>query len=443
MRVYEYSKLKIGDRGDPGVSDSDVRELEDINEEMRKNGIINTHLFRWTGKDSIQFRNYAGFISLNNKSIEILPKIFRPYGNFPQNLDTAFDSFVKMLSYVMEIELNKYKEDYQIMREQKVGLLDIVIFFFVVSLKKAIKKGLLYKYEQQDVVSPYLNGKIILERQLASIDQTKLLQETYIHTSNTNLMRYFKTAISFFADLTMKRFLKEELKKLSKHFGDTEFLPRHQLKSMYFSFDRLNAYLENAFLQSKLILNGVSYSSSRDSKVKGVSILFDMNHIFEDFITKLIKRNSTSIFSIGKPPKIISQTGSKWLFSNNKQKILRPDIQIIGRFSGNDELQIIDTKYIELDGKDIINEGKHNPISRDLYQMFAYSTKYNSKNTVVLYPSTRSGCKYRNAFSPNRNFMLWGININLTQINWEKNIVDDLQCVIASFYDTELCQNCI
>lgn len=442
MRVYEYTTVTICDSEYPGLSDSDIRELTAINAEMRLNGTINTNFFKWIGQNSIKFRHYVGFISLGEKSIEILPKIFRPHNNLTENNNAAFDSFVKMLSYVMEINMEEYKDDYQILQEQNAGLLDIIIFFFVVSLKRAIRKGLLNKYEQRDIVSQYLNGKIILERQLSTIVQTKLIQETYLHTSNTDLMKYFKTAISFFRSLTMKKFLKDELKKLAKHFEEVDFIPNHELKSRNYSFDRLSSYLENAFLQSKFILNAVSFSSTGHGKVRGVSILFDMNRIFENFITDVIKRNTSSMFPIEEIPLIREQNYSKWLFQEREQKKLRPDIQIIGKFSGRSEVQIIDTKYKELDGKDIVNDDEHSPIITDLYQMFAYSTKYMAANTVILYPSAKSGCKYYNSFSPNRKFMLWGVNLNLAGSKWEETLVNDLHDMMAIFYREDSFRSC-
>lgn len=432
MRTYEYDKIRVSDSTDVGLSFRNVNDLKSINERMRESGIIGKDFFKWSGHNAIKFRHFVGLISFDSVSIEILPKIFKPSNVSDQDSEESFTSFVKMLSYVVGFKEQDLEDEYKILRSNKDSLLDILILFFAISLKKAFKKGLYSRYESNNIVSEYLSGKILMEKQLSSIDQTKLFQETYIHTSNTDLMKYLRTASNLFSKVVRSSSIKNELRRLSKYFDEVETVSIAKLKWMDFSFNRLNVQFENAFRQSKLIINGFSFLSSQESKLKGVSILFDMNRVFEDFITELFHRNLSVLFDEEPIPNFLPQTASQWLFPNSRRKKLKPDIQIISSRPDKDLVSIIDAKYKRLDGKNVAEENETDPIMSDLYQMYAYSLKYGAENTVILYPSSETGRKYYDAFAPDRKFMVWGINLNLFERNWEEIIVNELRDLVRA-----------
>lgn len=435
MRTYEYERIQIGEETGAGLSLSNVKDLRLINDRMRESGIISKDFFKWSGHNSIKFRHFVGLISFDSISIEILPKIFKPMGTQIAESKESFDSFVKMLSYVVGFKEQDFIDDYGVLRSRKDSLLDILILFFTISLKKALKRGLYCRYESNTILSEYLSGKILMEKQLASIDQTKLFQETYIHTSNTDLMRYLKTVSNLFTKIVRSNSIKNEIKRLSKYFEGVETIPTGELKWMDFSFNRLNLQFENAFRQSKLIINGFSFISSNESRLKGVSILFDMNRIFEDFITELFKRNLRGIFEVEPLPEILPQTATHWLFPESKRKKLRPDIQVISSNSAKEKVNIFDAKYKRLDSKNIAEEKESDPIMSDLYQMYAYSTIYKAENTVILYPSSKTDCKYCDDFSSDRKFMVWGLDLNLIENRWEEILVSKLHELVVTYFN--------
>jgi 5-methylcytosine-specific restriction enzyme subunit McrC len=102
-----------------------------------------------------------------------------------------------------------------------------------------------------------------------------------------------------------------------------------------------------------------------------------MEKLFESYVaTKLKRKLNSSKYSIS-----IQDTG-KHLFEEPKKKFaLRPDI-VITRKSDN-AVFVMDTKWKKLYNNPNNNYG----ISQaDMYQMFAYQKKYDSKNVTLIYP---------------------------------------------------------
>ena len=105
------------------------------------------------------------------------------------------------------------------------------------------------------------------------------------------------------------------------------------------------------------------------------ALLFPMEKVFESYVAQQLKRALADLNW-----DISTQDKGYYLFDSPRQFALRPDI-VIARDDGS--VVILDTKWKSLVDNPRINYG----ISQaDMYQMYAYSKKYNTPEIWLLYP---------------------------------------------------------
>ena len=126
-------------------------------------------------------------------------------------------------------------------------------------------------------------------------------------------------------------------------------------------------------LWSKIFLLGNSFSPYRGNDV-AFALLFDMNLLFESYVGEYLKKHlKKHSFDVK------LQDKSKYLVEEPKAFMLKPDI-IINK--DKEDMIIADTKWKIL-SKEKLNYG----ISQaDMYQLYAYGTKYNCKKLFLIYP---------------------------------------------------------
>ena len=105
------------------------------------------------------------------------------------------------------------------------------------------------------------------------------------------------------------------------------------------------------------------------------ALLFPMEKVFESYVAKKLKR---ALSDTGWQVK--AQSWGKYLFKEPRRFALNPDIVI--KRNGDSDI-ILDTKWKALNE----NASQNHGISQsDMYQMFAYSHRYEAPEIWLLYP---------------------------------------------------------
>ena len=123
----------------------------------------------------------------------------------------------------------------------------------------------------------------------------------------------------------------------------------------------------------RLILQGRS-PTVRAGRDSSFSLLFDMNRVFEDFVAAFLKKQVMPLFD---GYRLYSQAKSqrRHLMRDRERGVLQlqPDILI----TSNDRQLVLDTKWKQFSGT----------VRRDdLYQIYAYTKRYECRRSVLLYP---------------------------------------------------------
>lgn len=291
--------------------------------------------------------SYCGNVYVGDKNYTILPKIV--------NDDLNTKIFIYMLSYAFDTKL------YNITPSKndtiKSELFDVFIEYFTQILLDECKKGLYKSYISQEANQNVLKSKWLINQHIKqNFTNHKIYCEFDEFSPNNKLNKFFLYAIK----LLQKCSNNTNLHRLELLFDEVEY-EIIDISRIDIYFDRLNDRFRLSYDLAIILLNSL-LSNISDGEKNSFAFLFDMNIVYERFLSKLIKE----IY----PDTIIQH-------KNNlaEQFVIKPDILII---EDNKASLVIDTKY-----KKITHQKKISTCDR--YQAYAYGMVY-ATDVMLLYP---------------------------------------------------------
>ena len=322
-------------------------------------------------RDTLRFINYVGYIKLSTVSIEILPKI-----SLNDSAELERKALLNMLSKCGILKVN-YSE-ISSLKLYKESLNEILAYLFSKKLQKELRKGVYgeYVYIEENINS--LKGSLRVQEQIKNIASHS--SKAFCRFEEFSRDNKLNKILSFFVKEVMKNVKNRETLKLLRIsemiLGEVDERSVTLNEVNNFSFNRLNKPFEDAFTLGKMIVLGESALGKLGGN-KAYSILFKMNEIFEIYIGKLLKEllyEETVHMQHSKYKLLIKEESNRGVFK------LIPDIVIE---KNGIERVIIDTKWKSVESK----FNRHGVKREDLYQMYAYLTRYKNARTVILiYP---------------------------------------------------------
>ena len=312
----------------------------------------------------LQAQNYVGVIQTKDgTSIEILPKI--------QELqyEESKEILLKMLKTLKNSPFKHFNQ--ASLHTSKIPLFEVFISMFLEELAKLIRKGIRSDYITQEENLYFLKGKLKIKEQV---------KQNFIHKE-----RFFVEYEEFSSDRVENRLIKTTLELLYKKSHSTknqqkirEFLfvfdgiresrnPKNDFKKL--SQNRQMKEYESVLLYAKTFLLGNSFSPYSGSEI-AFALLFDMNILFESYVGYYLKKQGL---------KVHLQDRGKYLVEKPSKFALRPDI-VIAKDTENEI--VADTKYKTISNSKDISQA-------DIYQLYAYGTKYKqTKELFLIYPKS-------------------------------------------------------
>lgn len=310
--------------------------------------------------ETLQANSYVGVIQTKDgTTIEILPKIREVSETESKEI------LIKMLKTLKKSPFKNFNIAH--LKASKMPLLEIFITMFLEELSKLIQKGIKSDYITKEENLNFLKGKLKINHQI---------KKNYIHKE-----RFFVEYQEFLSDRIENRLIKTTLEFLYKKsksnknqqrireflFVFDEIRVSHNIKDD-FSKVKVNRQMkdyEQTLLWCKTFLLENSFSPYKGSDI-AFALLFDMNLLFESYVGHYLKKKGLNVSL---------QDKGKYLVEEPNKFALKPDIVI-----NDDEQLIADTKWkIIKDEKDISQQ--------DMYQLYAYGTKYKECSKLYLiYP---------------------------------------------------------
>lgn len=311
--------------------------------------------------ETLQAQNFVGVIQTKDSTtIEILPKV-----------DNVDEDEAKILLIQMLKTLNKspFKNfNMAHLRSSKMPLLEIFITMFLDELAQLIKKGLKSDYITKEENLKFLKGKLKINQQI---------KKNYIHKEN-----FFVEYQEFLSDRIENKLIKTTLEFLYKKARLNK--NQQRIREFLFVFDNINKSqnikndfskikldrqmkdYEKTLLWCKTFLLENSFTPYKGNEI-AFALLFDMNLLFESYVGYYLKKDGYNVSL---------QDRGKYLVEEPNKFALRPDIVI----QKENQQIVADTKWkIIKDEKDISQT--------DMYQLYAYGTKYqNCSKVYLIYP---------------------------------------------------------
>lgn len=376
----------------------------------------------------VKASEHVGLVQVKEKSIEILPKIFKRDLNNEEKIEQSRENLLYLLQFCFD--LPAYENELSSMQKQKCNWFEILTFIFANNLERLLERGPPRQYVNVEENIPVLKGKWLFTQHLKANSFQK--------------HRFFVQYDKFSMDNPLSQIFKYVTNKLKSQSQDVRNRKKLNMLDMWMDevtllqsispsdfdkiiFTRQNERFEPVFNLCKLfVLNQVVSAKAANSNA--FAFTFDMNLLFELFISKfLIKYKRRILPEELKKCKILPQAiGSiKYLAKIEDKNIFRMRPDIILRSDESVSI-IIDTKYKKLDTQ----KSNFGIDQTDMYQMAAYSSVYKCNFLVLLYPRYVEMEKL-----VHKNFILTSneANINVETIDLNRNLKDSTNELIEDF----------
>lgn len=408
-----------------------LKELERFDEFHAKR--TGDTIFDWSNRKYFKAKNYVGVIQVHGLTIEILPKIdAAKKENFHnQEEQRSRQNLTYMLSMTGRIPFHERELASQSI--QKLPLIEALIRVFSNRLLLEIRRGQHHRYVYLENNLPYVKGRILMGKQVTqNAARQHLTFVGYDEFSNdTWLNRILKATCFRLLEVShstrTQQYLRESLLELAD-VEDSVIEPFHFDSVVV---ERNAERFETLLNFSRHVLFG-STPTPEKGKSSTFSLLFPMEKLFEEFIGSFLRRYSNRFGFSRSSIHIQARRRRLSLLrdQDNRPKFqLKPDVIIDG--PKKRAAIILDTKWKRLLSNE--EDRKNGVLQADIYQLYAYSQRYQCENNILLFPLvadvTPKSYRPDGFDTPNRlRVEFVDLNYNL-RIN-RNRLIDNLQKVL-------------
>lgn len=349
--------------------------LDNKNEfDIEHNDLMQISYKKGIGK-IIKAKNYVGTIQTpKGITIEILPKIY--ISSCEDSYEKTKRMFFKMLKSVKDMPFKTF--NIANLDTMNMEILDIFIVMFLDEISLLIKKGIKSSYIKEEGNLNYLRGKLLINKHISKnmTSKDKFYLEYDEYNKNIPENKVIKSTLLKLKNITSKPSIQNRIQRYLFAFDEVDKSLNYEKDFSRCTNNRLMNDYTLVLDWSKIFLQNKGFISYKGDS-KSYSLLFPMEKVFESYVAQSIKK-----YSLFNDFEVIIQSKedeTMYLFDTPKRFKLKPDIII-----KNSEITIIlDTKWKNLYN----NINKNFGISQsDMYQMYAYSKKYNANKTILIYP---------------------------------------------------------
>lgn len=363
IRVFEHEKIYISNSFTKGHYHS----LISFGEE---------HGYKYfdIGRNSVKFKSYVGIIQVGKLVIEILPKTYKDHdinitGNRSHNM------LLTMLKRSGMLTINHPdKADQDI---KKHTILELFFKQFIIEAEDLIYHGLKKQYQKENKNRRALKGKLLFtehfKRNIVHKEKFYTSAESYDRDNIYN--QIIKKSLVIIQNVTNDKTIKSDASNLLLHIEEIKEVSISEKQLERVKYNRHTERYRNGIELAKLIILQMMPDLT-GGKNSVIALLFNMNALFELFITKELQRALLDY-------NILAQRPQKYLLnkvdSNTESFLMKPDITI----KKNDEIiAIFDAKWKLLNPED----KKRGVSQSDLYQLYTYANEYSCKQVALIYP---------------------------------------------------------
>lgn len=324
--------------------------------------------------DVVTIKNYVGLIQMNNGyQVQVLPKISFDSGEDAGNKETK-RIFLKMLKSMKDFPSKVFND--ASLKVDRMNLYEIFINMYLQEVRQLIKRGIKSAYVGQEDNLKFYKGKLLTSQHI----KTNMAHKERFYVAydefhpNRPENKLVKATLLKLQKLTTSAENSKEIRQLLTAFEMVEPSTNYTKDFSQVKIDRNTKDYEMLMQWSKVFLLNKSFTTF-SGKNTSRALLFPMESVYESYVAQQMK------IVLGPAGwEVSSQDKGYYLFMEpRRQFALRPDIVC----KRGDRTVIMDTKWKSLINSERVNYG----ISQsDMYQMYAYSKKYETSEIWLLYP---------------------------------------------------------
>jgi len=258
-------------------------------------------------------------------------------------------------------------------------LLEVYFELYLTEIETLIHRGLVKKYRKNTGNVKALKGKLEFAGNIRYnlVHKERFYTTHQVYDHDHLLHQTLAYALEILEQFSKGSYLFDRCKRVLLNFPETSPLKVTKKQIEGIVLNRKTAPYNQALELARLII--LNYSPDiTTGKEKMISLLFDMNRLWEEFILIQIRKELA-----GTSYSVKGQDSQTFIGSN----YLKPDV-VIQHDKDSKKVYIIDTKW-----KRPTNQSSS--IS-DLRQMYTYNRFWNAKKAMLLYP----GESKNNSFKP-------------------------------------------
>ena len=365
-------------------------------------------LFKIEGHHCIKLESYVGYLqSPKGESIEILPKI-----ESKSPTDTELLKIRQQLRdmLLVSMKIKPREASAATVQTHKMPLHEWILTQFLSELVRLVRYGLRFDYQSIEEESRYIRGQLNQTRQSRQTPD----RATWFHikhdifTPNRIENRLLKTALNYVLKLTknpdnwrIANELSHQLSEIEPLLFPVKDLGKWRNSKLMQRYETIKPWCE-------IIIHKLNPQFQKGN-ANGISLLFPMERLFENYVAHWLQKSKQSEASLKK------QSASQHLLRHapisdtEKWFELRPDLLL----TMSDCSYVMDTKWKLLDDSQI--DVKYKLSQQDMYQMFAYGHFYmaGKGDLMLIYPAHSQFLKPLPKFSYNNELHIWVVPFDL------------------------------
>jgi 5-methylcytosine-specific restriction enzyme subunit McrC len=312
--------------------------------------------------NGVKFKQYVGIIQVDGLSIEILPKADK---------DNSSADWKGLLLQMLKAcgHLKASSAGSANVKRQHLNLLEVYFELYLTEIEILIHRGLVKKYRKKTCNVKALKGKLEFAGNIRHnlVHKERFFTTHQVYDYDHLLHQTLAHALEILEQFCKGSYLFDRCKRVLLNFPEITPLKvtKKQLEGIV--LNRKTAPYSQALELARLIILNYSPDIST-GREKMISLLFDMNRLWEEFILIQIRKELA-----GTSYSVKGQDSQTFIGSN----YLKPDI-VIQHDIDSKKVYIIDTKWKR-------PQNKSSSIS-DLRQMYAYNRFWKAQKAMLLYP---------------------------------------------------------
>ena len=372
MRTFEYTNIDIDDEfcnnlKTCGITQDTTEFLDGLDNYLERLGLTDA-LKR--GHKKITTQNFVGVIRYKKFQLDILPKLLRKSED-EDVYKTVLPNLMFMLSYVKKLDIKTTNTGK--LSESKNPFLEILIREFAQSLFNCLKRLTPKTYVKEEDNLNYLRGKLKFNENIKynCTNKAKFYCEFDEFSENNPLNQLFLYVSTCLYNVSKDGKNKKILKQIIDYFCDIKLIKFDKYKVQKIKLAKNQQMFEKSFNLAKMFVENSSVDLSKN-KISNITLLWDMNILFEEFIFQCLNRHTKLNPQYQKSRALLLETDSKHKYGRTYADM-----------------------YIEKDGKKVIldtkykmNSGKNGDFENtDVYQVMTYCLIHKSNKAVLIYPA--------------------------------------------------------